>query len=167
LLLTGTHFDVTDPRDRVYAVLGMAREPVEGSGDDGDALLPYLDHGEVLNRMTVDYDSSVSEVYQRLVKTLINRDLNLDVVCVLKGQREGGTDVESSDLPSWTPDWRLRQLREMSDYLTLRFFASGYTRAERQMHSESGRLRVKAYAVDGGGAPRRYGYRGGSTVRAR
>lgn len=143
LLLSGTHFDVTDPRDRIYAVLGLAREPI-ADGDNDDALFPYLGPGEVFDPMTVNYNSTISEVYQRLAKMLINRDANLDVLCVLHGLR----NEASGDLPSWTPDWRVRWGHGISDYLTLRFFASGYTRAERQDQADLGRLRIKAYIVD-------------------
>ena len=143
LLLTGTHFDVKDPRDRIYAVLGLAREPI-ADGDNEDALFPYLGPGESFEPMTVDYNSTVSEVYQRLAKMLINRDANFDILCVLHGLR----DESSSDLPSWTPDWRVRWTGGISNYLAFKFSASGFTRAEKQEQADLGHLRVKAYVVD-------------------
>ena len=150
LLLISGDFEATDPRDRVYAVLGLAREPIEG-GDDEEALFPFVDEGEVFEPLRIDYNSSVSEVYQRLAKHVINRDLNLDILCLVGSLRNAG----STDLPSWTPDWRVPwdsaacgTGRSLFDYLHLKFLAASYTRAEKQDQLEIGKLHVKAYMVD-------------------
>ena len=41
LLITGTYFNATDPRDKVYSVLGLAREPI-ADGENEDALFPCV-----------------------------------------------------------------------------------------------------------------------------
>jgi hypothetical protein len=53
--------------------------------------------------MVVDYAATVSEVYQYTAKYIINRDRNLDVLCILPTHH----DHNSVDLPTWTPDWRV------------------------------------------------------------
>lgn len=143
LLLVGGKFESTDARDKIYGVLGLAREPIQG-GENEDALYPYTDEGEASENMVVNYDHTISEVYQRLAKHFINRDLNLDILCIL------GTYpiVFSSDLPSWTPDWRIPWNKSLWDYLQHKFFASGYIRAEHQDQKDLGKLEVKVYLVD-------------------
>jgi hypothetical protein len=135
-------FEATDPRDRVYAVLGLAREPLAGEVND-DALFPFVEEGEISERMVVDYDASVSQVYQRLAKHFINRDLNLDILCLVNALR----NEASSDLPSWTPDWRV-PLRKVPEECIRKFKAASHTRVQRQDQNDIGRLNVRAYCVD-------------------
>ena len=103
LLLTGWMFESTDPRDRIYAVLGLAREPILG-GDNADALFPFVEEDEAFEPMQIDYNASINHVYQRLAKYFINRDLNLDIICLVNVLR----NEKSFDLPSWTPDGEFR-----------------------------------------------------------
>ena len=137
LLMFGRAFDSTDPRDKVYAVLGLAGDPIEG-----------LTESEALpgqERMVVDYSSSVSEVYQRVAKYMINRDRNFDILCILSTHR----GPESGDLPSWTPDWRTStahtDLWECWDYASIPFAATGDTKAQFQSYDDLGQLKVEAF----------------------
>jgi hypothetical protein len=141
LLVVGCDFDATDPRDKIYALLGLAREPLVAN--DADAIYPQLDVGEIFEPFVIDYDMPVGQVYQNVVKYFINRDLNLDIVLFASGIR----NEKSSDLPSWTPDWRVADMSLPPGY-DMWFEAGSYTRALVQDYMNLGRLRVQGYNVD-------------------
>jgi hypothetical protein len=141
LLVIGCDFEATDPRDKIYALLGLAREPLVAN--DPDAIYPHLDEDEILDPFVIDYNMSVSEVYQNLVKYFINRDLNLDIILFAAGIR----NEASSGLPSWTPDWRTSDMSLPPGY-DMRFDAGSYTRALKQEYTEHGKLQIQGYNVD-------------------
>jgi hypothetical protein len=94
VLNEGVNFEETDPRDKVYGVLGIITSPttkyyVESRPDIRGAEFP------------ISYTKSVSEVYQDVVKYLINLDRNLDVLQTFESRRN-----RAKDLPSWVTDWR-------------------------------------------------------------
>lgn len=72
--------DSTDPRDKVFALLGLARD-VSSLG------------------CKADYSKTVVEVYSNLARSYIQRDSNLDIV----GYVQHGSGLVG--LPSWVPDW--------------------------------------------------------------
>jgi hypothetical protein len=69
----------TDPRDKVYALIGLST----GAGRD----------------FPIDYTKSVTRVYMDLVIHLISLDKNLDILSHSSVSRTLG------DLPLWAPDW--------------------------------------------------------------
>ncbi|KIY03118.1 uncharacterized protein Z520_01585 [Fonsecaea multimorphosa CBS 102226] len=74
--------ECSDDRDKVFALLTTSRE-----NRDTYDVLP-------------DYTQSVTEVYTRICRSVIQRSRRLHILsCV---QKAG----ETTDLPSWTPDWR-------------------------------------------------------------
>ncbi|KAK1829991.1 heterokaryon incompatibility protein-domain-containing protein [Podospora conica] len=87
---------VTDPRDRIYSLLGLATEK---------------------DRRVVgapDYTCEVGVVYSRFAKAYIEVHQSLDIVCVARAL---GDDLLEEDderpgicggLASWVPDWSLR-----------------------------------------------------------
>jgi hypothetical protein len=97
--------------------------------------------------MRVDYSASISEVYQLTAKYLINRDENLDILCILPTHR----DATSDDLPSWTPDWRVplssRPLYDNWDYISYKWGASGFTKTESQDQADLNRLTVTGFEI--------------------
>ena len=80
----------TDPRDKIYGLLGLASD----------------DHGIVPN-----YRESVREVYIRILKTQVQKEQNLDMITQslwpLGADAAESEDVLSStaDLPSWLPNF--------------------------------------------------------------
>ena len=79
--------EATDPRDKVYAALGMAAR--------------FLPPGEEVN-LVPDYHSSTVEVYQKITFCLIQ---NLPFLAVLSYVEDSGLRI-LPDLPSWVPDFR-------------------------------------------------------------
>ena len=154
LLMVGREFDATDPRDKVYSLLGISDIPFEGSsetahanqkGSTSDTQSLTMQQPQ---RLRVDYSVSVSEVYQSVAKYLINRDLNLDILCILSTHR----DEKSQDLPTWTPDWRVPttkvHLRKNWHYFSYKYAASGFTKAITQKPDDLGRLNVQGFPID-------------------
>ena len=154
LLMVGREFDATDPRDKVYSLLGISEIPLDGSsetahtnqkGSTSDTQSLTMQQPQ---RLRVDYSASVSEVYQCLAKYLINRDLNLDILCILSTHR----DENSHDLPTWTPDWRVPtskvHLKKNWHYFSYKYAASGFTRAVPQEPDDLGRLNVQGFPID-------------------
>ena len=59
--MLGREFEAKDPRDRIYAVLGMAEESIAGS-DANKAPVDLWSHSPYLS-IVVDYTESISDVY--------------------------------------------------------------------------------------------------------
>lgn len=141
--MIGPEFEATDPHDKVYSVLGISEVPIEmpsqTSSEDSTTQKPT---------MRVDYSASVSEVYQYFAKYIINRDLDLDILCILSTHR----DENSADLPTWAPDWRVPTnsigLKENWHFFGWKYAASGFTKAIPQDQSELGRLNVEGFPID-------------------
>lgn len=70
-------FQSTDPRDKVFALLGIAQE------EDRSAIVP-------------DYSKSLKTVYADLAIYLISKNINIIYL---------NTDSPYHSLPSWIPDW--------------------------------------------------------------
>jgi hypothetical protein len=82
LLVFFRHFNATDPRDKVYALLGLATDASEL------ALEP-------------DYSNSVAKVYWAASRAILMKRRSLNILYMV-----GYASVEYEDeLPSWVPDW--------------------------------------------------------------
>jgi Heterokaryon incompatibility protein (HET) len=76
------HFNATDPRDKIFALLGLAT-------DAEDAVL------------NPDYNASVEEVYTNTALYLLQRDASILIL-----HSSGiGRPRKYKDLPSWVPRW--------------------------------------------------------------
>lgn len=78
----------TDPRDKIYSVLGLAlnsKEPVADLDFDPDLLV-------------MDYTRSTQDVYASLVRSVVGKTGSLDI---LAGCTTRGDEVSST----WVPDW--------------------------------------------------------------
>jgi hypothetical protein len=140
--MVGRLFESTDPRDKVYAVLGLARVPLENTVQTGEDTA-----ADAACVMRIDYNASVSEVYQYTAKYIINRNRNLDILCILSANR----DDLSDDLPTWTPDWRVPTskvpLHAHFEYYTYKWGAAGFTKSLWQSQDDIGRLLVEGFTV--------------------
>lgn len=74
----------TDPRDKIYSLLGLMGDPMS-------------------KLLQPDYTKSVSEVYSNATHHLVAQNSSLDPICgqQIQGRRE--------DLPSWVPDYTLNR----------------------------------------------------------
>ena len=77
--------EATDPRDKVYALLGLATD------NHSESMIP-------------NYESPVSVVYAESVKDIISREGNLQVLSYCSGL----FTTRDTALPSWAPDWKSR-----------------------------------------------------------
>lgn len=84
LLMYCRHRDATDPRDKVYAVLGLLR----------------LTHSDAMSSLNIPigYDLEVAYVYRRVSEEIIRKMGNLDILGVVPVS-------DRPKLPSWATDW--------------------------------------------------------------
>jgi hypothetical protein len=84
------HTEATDPRDKIYALLGLVNDPIG---------------------VVVDYTKSVAETYAGVAIALINSSANLDILCQCPWElRHSNPDLPLLEgLPSWAPDFRNNQ----------------------------------------------------------
>ncbi|KAI8724394.1 HET domain-containing protein [Fusarium sp. LHS14.1] len=106
LLVVSKFSEATDPRDKVYSLLGLARplRRVEGIshglvGSSGSNTTPTLD----LLSFEVDYSKSLTTVYQYLTKFIINGTGNLDILALIRRPSEQPRPYRFA---SWVPDWQ-------------------------------------------------------------
>jgi hypothetical protein len=85
LAMTMGKFKSTDPRDRIFALLGM---PFSGNDPDKEQLV------------TPDYTADVQSVYLGATKRMLCQDANLRLLSAV----QHGLEVDSTS-PSWLPKW--------------------------------------------------------------
>lgn len=149
LLLEFRDRDSTDPRDKVFALLGLVQEP-------GNAPLPLP-----------DYTLSTESVYRNVVLYHFAAFHNLDIICAAGWNKQvswmkiARDHVEAVALPSWIPDWRkgwfpaaaldlysdprslsLSLQRSLASPRARRFRASGHTTAGFPLGAQSHELTV-------------------------
>jgi len=86
-------FNATDPRDKIYAVLGMEAFQVEEKKDSCSLEKPWI---------SADYTKSTGEVYRELAAILILKEpKNLTPLSFVQSTQEHPSD----NFPSWVPRW--------------------------------------------------------------
>lgn len=106
-IIAGVKFKATDPRDRVFGLVGMlpnlamtpasktpSASPIRGSS-------PY----------PIDYMKTETEVYTDLVKYLVNEMQNLHALCIFQDCK-----IPKPDLPTWAIDLRADHPRNYHAY---------------------------------------------------
>ncbi|CAJ2513567.1 Uu.00g016860.m01.CDS01 [Anthostomella pinea] len=93
LLFSASKFGATDPRDRVFALLGLARS---GDNDDGD------DGAQQLIRP--DYERPVEHVFRNAMEVALTGPQEHRCVQLLALAGTGFSAQRMADLPSWVPD---------------------------------------------------------------
>lgn len=74
--------DTTDPRDKVFAILGLV-------GNEYSDTLP-----------DVDYRKTIEQVYREAASSIMMKEKSLDLLLAASGTEH------NESLPSWVPDWR-------------------------------------------------------------
>lgn len=82
LLLYTRRFEASDPRDKVYALLGLTSTDIAALG------------------LRADYHFSVAEVYKRVAAALLQHEHRLELL-----ESSRGETALRKLLPSWVPDW--------------------------------------------------------------
>lgn len=102
VLRSGALFKVSDERDRVYGAIGL----VTSISLKFFTRLPAAP--DSVTSFPIDYNKSLSEVYQDVTKFLINTSKHLEILDIFRDRR----NLESSSLSSWATDWS----RETEEY---------------------------------------------------
>ncbi|KAF2491003.1 HET-domain-containing protein [Lophium mytilinum] len=86
-------FDVSDPRDKIYGLLGFPTKHTN------------LEKGDVF--LEPDYTQTVHEIYTEVAKKVLNQDNTLDLLSFVTHEYTS-IDAEGKlkfEFPSWVPDW--------------------------------------------------------------
>ena len=123
-LLKASRFsEQKDPRDKIYGVLGLMSPSIQA-------------------HIQPDYKHSILCVYSNFTKTVINTTGKLDIIC------QSRVDVsQSSEFPSWIPDWRCDVGVSHELHLWTPFEACGTSSAIVQF-KDQGRLSCKGFKID-------------------
>lgn len=129
LLRLSFPYDSTDPRDKVYSILGIVAD------GQVESILP-------------DYSVPVQEVYKRIAVHVMNRDNNLEFLSFCNPGRR-------LQIPSWVPDWSVIKYCQEFTRPKIWMIASEYTydasrkRTTRiQLSSNNQRLIVEGIEID-------------------
>ncbi|KAK3936733.1 hypothetical protein QBC46DRAFT_394344 [Diplogelasinospora grovesii] len=87
-LCTQRPANATDPRDKVYSLLGVVKDNIVGLGQ-----LPAGPD------VVIDYSRATAKVYKDVVRHIIKKTGSLDVLCACQNPER------ANGIPSWAPDW--------------------------------------------------------------
>jgi hypothetical protein len=114
----------TDPKDKVYALVGLAG----------------------FKHIPTNYTLSIYEAFVNTACSLITATKNLDLICVSQN------DDNKYGLPSWVPDWERRNVypnhRVMGLHIRRAFKAAGDTSAVCSFSEDRKVLTARGYIVD-------------------
>ncbi|KAI9878947.1 MAG: hypothetical protein M1830_010065 [Pleopsidium flavum] len=125
ILLLCSDFNCTDPRDKIFGLLGLTT-------DAGDPML------------APDYSLSVQEVYGKVTRFLMTRDKSLAVLGDVKEPKS------LQGLPTWTPDWSipLATQKTLGSRFRGRYDAAQSTQASVQFSDDLRTLFLDGVVVD-------------------
>ena len=125
LTLMRLNFVCSDPKDRVYGVLGI---PTTHGG----------------NQIIVDYSKSTHEIYTETARTIIETSGSLKLLETL----DPGSSGWIPETPSWVPDWNIRSTYGSVGTATDNFKADRNRRHQTDETDAFGNLTVKGRVVD-------------------
>lgn len=132
LLQTSRSAMVTDPRDYVYGLLGLASDSYRA-------------------KVAVDYEEPVVKTYRRVAKIVVEEGDGAKLLYNLHGL---DTDL---DLPSWIPDWSNQHFPffslspmpgSTSTTLDIPYLCAGGSQAEMRVSDDGNNLHCVGYIVD-------------------
>ncbi|KAI4266436.1 MAG: hypothetical protein L6R38_008741 [Xanthoria sp. 2 TBL-2021] len=115
--------EATDPRDRVYAIMGIAADK------------------QLSTTLGVDYSLSTEQVFEDTARYLIGRKASIEVLY------EAGGPKNLTRLPSWAPDWIIGPQSSLRGYEDV-YNASGRSTSLMEFDESGRRLHVRGFVVD-------------------
>ncbi|KAL7929280.1 heterokaryon incompatibility domain-containing protein [Trichoderma chlorosporum] len=115
--------DATDPRDKIFAVLGLV-------GKEYDAALP-----------AIDYSKTVEQVYRDAAYFIITTEKSLDILLAASGPNN------QASLPTWVPDWR----RDANAYRPALFVNASLMRIQRYFVGSTDALYLHGHGYSASG----------------
>jgi hypothetical protein len=117
----------TDPKDKVYALVGISSSR-DTFGD-------------------IDYSLSMREVYSHTAQHIINTSKELEVICIKQH------NIDQFDLPTWVPDWTRAPRSSGKTVIGLRhhdppFTAAGESLAEASFREDGYVLKTPGLVID-------------------
>lgn len=102
LLSLRANFGVTEPRDRISAVLSMTMNSDRDVNSSTASRMCY--------DITPDYSKSIEQVYTEAMKAVSVKDQSLDLLGLAPPRRQfgEGEDIKINDLPSWVPNFHFQ-----------------------------------------------------------
>jgi hypothetical protein len=101
-IIAGAKFKATDPRDRVFGLVGMLPNLAMTPASKTPSALPTRRPSPY----PIDYMKTETEVYTDLVKHLVNEMQNLHALCIFQDRKS-----PKPDLPTWAIDLRADRLQ--------------------------------------------------------
>ena len=86
---------VTDPRDKIYGILGLVEKI---ANENGNQTVEPQWIGLYSPIVLVDYEATTPEVYKAVASAVLQKTQKLDILSASQSSKMAG-------LPSWTPDW--------------------------------------------------------------
>lgn len=113
----------TNPRDKVFALLGLSGES-RNPDDWPKALMP-------------DYTRSVQDVYTEVTRYCIQRTGNLSILSQVDRSGDSGADADGEEYPSWVPRWDIQQSASSLSAYTVIKSAAGWKMLTEKYNSAS------------------------------
>jgi hypothetical protein len=128
-LIRFRRFQATDPRDKVYALLGIAKDSVRGK-----------------SRFNPAYGKPTEEVYiQAAIQILEDSD---DLLLLAHAEGETFRQPQHRSLPSWVPDWSCECVTGLGVTGYRRYSAAGDLQRSLVIHERAKSLVVKGIRLD-------------------
>ncbi|KAH6888500.1 heterokaryon incompatibility protein-domain-containing protein [Thelonectria olida] len=126
-LIRFRRFQATDPRDKVDALLGIAKDSVRGK-----------------IRFNPTYEKSTEEIYTQAAIQILEDSDDL----LLLAHAEGETFRQHRSLPSWVPDWSCERVTGLGVTGYRRYSAAGDLQRSLVIHERAKSLVVKGIRLD-------------------